>query len=624
MKRILGLVVCTALVAAAGSAAAEVKPSADADRTTIPEEYRWSLSALFGSAEGWEKALDGLGARLSEIGVCKGKLGKGAKETVQCLDTAYGLKQQLDALNAYAFQWWSVEMNLPKPQEVRERAISLTGRFEEAWSFFDPELREVEQTVWDDMAKKEQGLTKYGFYFKDLKRRQKHLLSPKEESLIALTLPMREGPYNVMEALAHEMDFPKFKDETGTETQLGLSVFPKFRASSDRRVRKEAVEGAFGTLFAYRTTLATSLATSVKGALFEAKARGYSSTLEMMLDADAVPVQVYDTLLSTTAENLPRTLHRYVALRKKILGLDAIHYYDLYNPLFPNFEKPVTYDAGVKMVEVALKPMGQDYVTIMLGGMKPGSGWTDVYPNKGKQSGAYCNAAYGTHPFVLLNYNNDLDDVFTLAHEFGHAMHFFLSHQAQPYPTADASIFLAEIASTFHEEMLLNDLLAKATSKDERLSLLNKRIENIRLTITRQTMFAEFEKLIHAEVESGGALTAERLSTIYRELIEKYFGPGFTIDENDPMEWAYIPHFYYNFYVYKYSTGLMSAIVFTQRVQEGKRGAVQQYKGLLTAGASDYPLVILEKAGIDFTQKEITQATYDLFARTLDEIESLL
>jgi oligoendopeptidase F len=333
---------------------------------------------------------------------------------------------------------------------------------------------------------------------------------------------------------------------------------------------------------------------------------------------------VYDTLLATTADNLPRTLHRYVALRKKVLGLDSIHYYDLYNPLFPDVEKQYPYEEALKLTEVAMKPMGPDYVTIMVGGMKPGSGWTDVYPSKGKQSGAYCNAAYGTHPFVLLNYANDLDDVFTTAHEYGHAMHFYLSQQAQPFPTADAPIFLAEIASTFQEEMLLTHLLSKATTKAEKLSLLNKRVENIRLTITRQTLFAEFEKRIHGEIESGGALTAERLSAIYRDLIVKYFGPGFTLDQNDPMEWAYIPHFYYNFYVYKYSTGLMSAIVFTQKVLEAKRGAVEQYKGLLAAGGSDYPLAILEKAGIDFTKKDITQATYDLFARTLDEIESLL
>jgi len=268
--------------------------------------------------------------------------------------------------------------------------------------------------------------------------------------------------------------------------------------------------------------------------------------------------------------------------------------------------------------------MGQDYVAILTQGIEPGSGWTDVYPNKSKKGGAYCNGVYGTHPFVLLNYMNELDDVFTTAHEFGHAMHVSLAGQAQPHSVADAPIFLAEIASTFQEEMLLAHLLKKATGKEERLVLLNKRLENIRLTITRQTMFAEFEKLIHGEIEKGGALTAERLSEIYRGLIVKYFGPGFTLDANDEMEWAYIPHFYYNFYVYKYSTGLMAAIVFSQRIQEGKKGAWQQFVNLLRAGGSDYPLTILQKSGIDFTSPEIVQSTYDLFARTIDEMEELL
>ena len=482
----------------------------------------------------------------------------------------------------------------------------------------------VDTGRWSQMVTEKPELARFNHPFEDLKRRQQHLLSPREEALVALTLPMRDGPYYVMNALMEEADFPKVKDEKGNDVQLGPATFPRYRGSVSRDVRKAAVEAYFKTLYQYRTTLATSLATSVKGAVFEAKARGYASSLEMALDADNVPVSVYENLLSTTAANLPRTLHRYVELRKKLMKVDAIHYYDLYNPLFPDFSKEVPYSEAVALVKDSLAPMGAEYLAILDQGIQPGSGWTDVYPNKAKQGGAYCNGVYGTHPFVLLNYMNELDDVFTTAHEFGHAMHFYLSGKAQPHAVADAPIFLAEIASTFQEEMLLAHLLRKATSKEERLVLLNKRLENIRLTITRQTMFAEFEKLIHAEVEKGGALTAERLGEIYRGLIVKYFGPGFTIEPNDEMEWAYIPHFYYNFYVYKYSTGLMAAIVFAQRIQEGKKGAVQQFVNLLSAGGSDYPLTILEKSGIDFTSPEIVQSTYDLFSRTIDEMEELL
>jgi len=292
--------------------------------------------------------------------------------------------------------------------------------------------------------------------------------------------------------------------------------------------------------------------------------------------------------------------------------------------VFGTTEASYPYETATTLVAESLSQMGEDFLTILKTGMDPASGWTDVYPNRGKRGGAYCTAAYGVHPFVLLNYMNTLDDVFTTAHEFGHAMHYFLSHQAQPFPTADAPIFLAEIASTFLEEMLLFHLLSKAQTKEERLVLLNKRVENIRLTITRQTMFAEFEMLAHEEMEKTGSLTAARMNDIYGSLIAKYFGPEFTVDENDHMEWAYIPHFYYNFYVYKYSTGLMAAIVFADRVQQNRPGAVQQFLTFLASGGSDYPLDILMNSGIDFTSPEIVQATYDLFARTLDEMEKLL
>jgi len=622
----LGLVVvaCLAAFPCRAGDGEGFAPSADAVRTSIPETHRWSLDVLFQGLEAWEKGFAAVAAKMPELSLCQGKLGSSAAETLSCLDRLDDLKHEAEALDAYAFQSWSVAMDEAKLQEIKDRVSTLSARIQETASFFEPELMKVETARWTEMVKEKPELARFNHPFEDLKRRQAHLLSPREEALVALTLPMRDGPYYVMNALMEEADFPRIADEQGKEVGLGPATFPRYRGSVNRDVRKRAVETYFGTLTKYRTTLATSLATSVKGAVFEAKARGYASSLEMSLDADNVPVTVYENLLATTAANLPRTLHRYVELRKKLMKVEAVHYYDLYNPLFPDFSKEVPYAEAVELVKKSLEPMGAEYLAILDQGIEPGSGWTDVYPNKAKQGGAYCNGVYGTHPFVLLNYMNELDDVFTTAHEFGHAMHFYLAGKAQPHSVADAPIFLAEIASTFQEEMLLAHLLKKATSKEERLVLLNKRLENIRLTITRQTMFAEFEKLIHGEVEKGGALTAERLGELYRGLIVKYFGPGFNVSPNDEMEWAYIPHFYYNFYVYKYSTGLMAAIVFAQRIQDGKKGAVQQFINLLSAGGSDYPLAILQKSGIDFTSPEIVQSTYDLFARTIDEMEELL
>lgn len=600
------------------------KPSGDMERKDVPEVKKWDLSAFYPSLEKWQESRDHVAREIASIAMCKGRLGKDAAETLICLDKVFGLRQEVSTLESYAFQLWSTDMLDGTAMELKDQASALSSQLAEAAAFVDPELQAVPTGDWNQMVEKQSNLSHYQFHFSDLKRVQKHLLGAAMEGLLALTAPMREGPYTIFNTLTQEMSFPSIKDEQGSEASMGYATFSRYRGSKDRNVRKAAVESFFGTLKKHENTLASSLATSVRGAAFEAKARGYQSSLEQSLDVDAVPLSVYTNLIETTRKNLPGTLHRYVTMRKKLMGLDEIHYYDMYSPLFEDSGQEFQYGQARQLVEESLKPMGADYLTILTQGMTPGSGWTDVYPNKGKKGGAYCNAAYGIHPFVFLNYMNTLDDVFTTAHEFGHAMHFFLSNQAQPYMTADASIFLAEVASTFHEEMLLSYLLSKAQTRKEKLVLLNKRIENIRLTITRQTMFADFEMKLHAELEKTGALTAARLNEIYGEIVRSYFGPDFTFDDHDVIEWAYIPHFYYNFYVYKYSTGLMAAIVFSQRVLAGKPGALEQYKNFLKAGGSDYPLSILNRSGIDFTSPAIVQSTYDLFAKTLDEMEKLL
>jgi len=362
----------------------------------------------------------------------------------------------------------------------------------------------------------------------------------------------------------------------------------------------------------------------VKANIFNAKARNYGSALEASVDANAVPPAVYETLVRTVERNLPKTLHRYVELRKRVLGLSEIHYYDLYTPLFPAARQKASYPEGVAMTLEALKPLGKDYMKVIQTGLDPANGWVDVFPNVGKRSGAYCNASYRDHPIVFLNHMDELEDVFTLVHEFGHALHFHLSHQAQEFANADAPIFLAEIASTFNEELLLDHLLKKAKSRDERLNLLNKRIENLRTTIFRQVMFAEYELAIHREVEGGGALTSERMAEIYGMLVKKYYGPGYTFDADDGYEWAYIPHFYYNFYVYQYATGLISAIALSRPVLAGDAAAVKRYLHFLSSGGSDFPIPTLKAAGVDLTAPDSMQPAFDLFAATLDEIERTL
>ena len=429
----------------------------------------------------------------------------------------------------------------------------------------------------------------------------------------------------MLNALQQDLEFPEITDEEGKSVQLAFANFSKYRGSLKRSVRKGAVEVFFTTLTGKQRSYAASLDMGVKRDIFVARARRYGSALEASLDEDNVPVAVFQLLLDTTAKNLPRTLHRYVDVRKKAMGLDdAVHYYDLYAPLVPSARRDVDYAEAVSMIATSLKPLGEDYLHVLSGGLDLSSGWVDLYPNKGKRSGAFQTDVYGIHPFVFLNYMNELDDAFTTAHEFGHAMHSHLANGAQAFPNASPPIFLAEIASTFNEELLLNHLLQEAKDPDTRRSLLAKRLENIRTTILRQIMFAEFERDIHAEVEGGGALTAERTNELYGALIRKYFGPRFVVGERDSVEWAYVPHFYYNFYVYKYATGLMSSIALARRVLAGEPGAVEGYLDLLRAGGSDYPLELLKRAGVDLTNAGAMQETFDLFVETMDEFEKLL
>jgi oligoendopeptidase F len=598
-------------------------PDANQDRSKVEAKYKWDLSVWFATPKAWEEARDALEARIPELAGFKGKAGGGEADLAALLGTYYDMKKSLDWLGNYAFTVYSVDRTNDESKARYDRVQLLDTRLNQTSAFIEPELLALPEETLEGYRGAD-ALAVYRHYLDDLMRRKQHVLSTELEGQLALAGDLRSGPYSLLNALHQDIEFPKVKDEEGEEVQLAMTNFSRFRMSKDRAVREATVAAFFGTLKRYARSLAANLDMQIKSDIFEARARGYGSALEASLDENAVPVAVYDVLLDTTAEYLPKTLHRYVALRKKVMGVDAIHYYDLYNPLVPKASRDIGYEEGARLISEALAPLGEDYVSVMTKGMAPGSGWTDIQPNKGKRSGAYCTAAYGEHPFVFLNYMNQLDDVFTNAHEYGHALHFHLTSENQPYPTSDTPIFLAEIASTFNESMLLHKLLAEVTSKEERRALLNKRLENIRTTIFRQIMFAEFERDIHAEVEKGGALTGDRISAIYGALIRKYYGPDFIIGDDDPVEWAYVPHFFYNFYVYQYATGLMSAIALSQKVLRGDEGAAASFLDFLKAGGSDYPLNTLKKAGVDFATPQPMRETYELFIQTLEEFESLL
>ncbi|MFH1533221.1 MAG: oligoendopeptidase F [Pseudomonadota bacterium] len=598
-------------------------PKAAAERTEVPSMTTWDLSPLFAGNAEWMTAFAALEKDVPGLEACRGTLGEGPAKVKECLELATSLTLRADRLSQYAFQLWSTDRRDPKAQELYEKSEYIGAKVSSALSFLEPELLSLDGAALAAL-KGDASLADYDHYIDDLARRKAHVLDKSGEAVLALTRALAGTPYTILNSLQAETPFPKIKDEKGEEVQLGFANFPKYRSHTDRKVRMAAVEAFFGSLEAFSKSYAASLAAKVKADVYIAQALGYASALEASLDSDAVTKELYDTLLEVTHKNLPRTLHRYVKVKKKLLGLEEIHYADMYTPLFPDVKESHAYDEGVKLCLAAMQPMGEEYAGILAKGLDPAARWSDVYPNEGKKSGAYCTGHWGLHPYVFLNYMDELDDVFTTAHEFGHAMHFWYSQKTQPYPKSDAPILLAEIPSTFQEAMLMDHLIKGSKEKEKTMALLVKQLENIRLTVIRQVMFAEYEMLIHAEAEKGGALTATRFSELYADLVKRYFGPDFTFDEHDQYEWAYIPHFYYNFYVYKYATGLMAAFAFSNKILAGDEETRDRFIEFLKAGGKDYPVTLLKEAGVDITDPETMEETYELFARTLQKLEMLL
>ncbi len=599
-------------------------PKGDAKRADIPGEYRWSLANLYPDPAAWEAAYAKTEARLATLAPCAGTLSKDAATLRQCLDQVFDVKREVLRLAVFADADFTTDRTIGEAKARTDRAQALFTRFERDAAWVEPELLAMDPETLKARVAQDPGMTKYAHYVDDLVRRRPHVLTKDQERILALSGDLRAAPQFIHGALEEDTAFPRVKDEQGVEQALTFASFPRFRSSSVREVRQGAVSAFLATLKAHARSYAASLDAAVKANIFIARARGYGSALEASVDDNGVPTSVYDTLIRVTEKNLSRTLHRYVDLRKRLLKVDAVHYYDLYVPMFPSSRATMTYPQSVAKVKEALKPLGKAYLDVLSKGLDPKSGWVDVYPAAGKKPGAYCNAAYREHPIVFLNHMDELEDAFTLAHEFGHALHFHLANTTQEFVNADAPIFLAEIASTFNEELLLDRLLKEAKTRDERLHLLNRRLEGLRTTVFRQTLFAEFERALHVEIEGGGALTAERMAEIYGTLVRKYYGPGFAMGPDDGYEWAYIPHFYYNFYVYQYATGLISSIALSRKVLQGEKGAVDSYLAFLKSGGSDYPVQTLQKAGVDLTRPDAMQAAFDLFAETMDEIERVL
>jgi oligoendopeptidase F len=591
-------------------------------RQELQQEFKWDLESVYANDEGWEKDFAEVKDLAEKIKGYFGRLGESAKTLLDCLK----LRDEITVLGTqviiYANLRRDEDTGNAKHQGMGDRAGSLDVLLQTAMSFIQPELLSLDDGVVSGFLSEEPGLDEYRHYLKNVMRRKPHTLSPREERLLAMVGELDEAPYNIFSMLNNaDMRFPEISDESKEKVELSHGRFIKYMQSKDRRVRREAYEAMYTTYGKVKNTLATSLNGKIKGGMFFAKARDFASAREAALFEDNIPVSVYDNVIDTVNSHL-EPLHRYVSLKKRVLGLDKISMHDIYAPLVAEAKLEVPFEKGKEMVLAALAPLGEEYVQSASKAFT--EGWIDVYENKGKRSGAYSWGSYSTKPFMLLNYDDTLDSASTLAHELGHSMHSYYSRSTLPPSSAEYPIFLAEVASTLNEALLNDYLLKVTTDKQKRLYIINEYLETIRGTVYRQTLFAEFEKEIYARSEAGQSMTNEDFNALWLELNKKYYGPEMEVDDLIGLEWARIPHFYYNFYVYKYVTGFAAATCLAQNVIAGDQEATGRYLQFLKSGGSDYPLNILQTAGVDMTQPQPLVTTLEVFSKLLAELEQLL
>ena len=607
-------------------------PDATMDRALIPTQYKWNLEPLFADDAAFDVALEGVVRDREKLAAYRGKLGKPA-DLLACLDAYFKTRLQTNKLTLYGNLRLDTAEKDTKAQLINDRALAAMNELLVASSFIRQEILAMDDTTIDKAYTAVPELAKYKPYIDDIRRRRSHVLGAEAEKVLTLAednlwaeIDLNELPSDhekTFKGLLADMPLPKIRDESGSQIQLTLASYGKYRSSADRRVRKETVDALFTTLSRYKHAFAGTLAGQVRRNVFLARARGYDTALEAYLHKDNIDPIVYRNLVSTIRENLG-PLHHYIALRKKVMKLPDIRIYDLYTPIVPSTPMNYTYEAAREVLPKALAPMGDEYLNVLREGLDPKNGWVDVYPHKDKNSGAFSSSVFGIHPFLKLNYFDDVDDMSTMAHEFGHALHSHLSMTTQPYVTSSYTMFTAEIASTFNEKLLSDYLLANAKTDAERLRLLNELVETIRTTIYRQTLFAEFELAIHTAAEAGTPLTSEFFEKTYSELIRAYFGDEFTIGEYDGMEWAYIPHFYYKYYVFSYATGLSSGIALAQRVSNGGPAARDAYLNMLRGGSSKPPLDLLRAAGVDLSKPDAIAGAAKLLDDSIKQMEAIM
>lgn len=583
-------------------------------RGEIPQEYKWDLERIYPEEGMLESDINKVRELLKVITGFRGRLHEG-ETLLRCLQTGDEMGIIIGRLYGYAHMHLDEDRRVSKYQSLNDRVRALAVEVGEHTSFVEPELIKMDPNVLKDLASRE-GFEPYKMFFQEIERSRQHVLSDSEERILAAMGEVAGAPSEIYSMLTNaDIVFGTVTNSQGEEVEFSEGRAMSFLQSRDRRVRKDAYDTLYKTYGGLKNTLSQTLANNVKVNSVTARLRGYDSSLALSLFPDNIPVQVYDNLIDTVSDNL-KYLHQYVAMKKQMLGLQEMHIWDLYVPLVEEYDKEIKYEEAVETVKKGLSKLGDQYVSDMSQGLA--RNWVDVYENQGKRSGAYSSGSYDTMPYILLNYDNKLTDLFTLAHELGHSMHSFYSNREQHFRNAGYSIFVAETASTFNETLLLNYLLEKAESMEERLYLLNYDLEGYRGTVFRQVMFAEFERIIHRKIDSGEALTPDVLCEEYYGLNQKYYGPELVLDDNIALEWSRIPHFYYNFYVYKYAIGFSAAKSLAKPVIEGDNAARERYLSFLKSGGSAYPLELLKLAGVDMSSRKPVEQCMESFKHSLD------
>ena len=590
-------------------------------RDQIPQEDTWALEDLYPSDESWEQALSALTARQAEAAAFAGKLGESGETLCAFLHLVEDVDGQTELLANYAMRKADQDTRNATYQAMVGKLMGVLTAVSAAFSFSTPEIMAIPEEAMEGFYKAAPGLERYRRYLNNERRRREHTLSAAEERLLAAAGEMANAPETVFGSFLNaDMRYPDAVDSEGKPHALSQSTFVPLEESGDRALRKSAYENLYNTLGGMRNTAAGLLDAQNKQQKFFATARKYGSARESAMDRTNVPVSVYDNLIEAVHQNMDK-MHRYVRLRKKLLGVDELHFYDVYTPLLKDEPAKIPFAQAKQTVYDALYPLGDGYRAILKEGFE--NRWIDVYENQGKRGGAY-SAGTKVHPFVLLNYSGSLDSQFTLAHEMGHALHSYLSNKHQNQIDSDYVIFVAEVASTCNEALLMEYLLKKTTDKKERVFLINHFLDQFKGTIYRQTMFAEFEKFMGAAVDAGQTLTADMLCAEYARLCKLYYGEDMVVDDQIAMEWARIPHFYYNYYVFQYATGYSAAIALSRRILREGENAVKDYLGFLSGGCSKSPIDLLKGAGVDMTSPAPVNDALKLFGELLDEMESLM